>query len=236
MGTSRVFTHSGDIGDVIYALPTIRALGGGDLLLFHYEGRTSHGMNRAKVEKLRRLFEFQDYIHSFDFSEDFVDTSLNGFRDHHAAGNLADMHLATNGLSWTHRTRAWLHCDDINYNYPVVFMRSPRYHNPNFDWRYILNKYQKQAVFIGTREDHELFKKEVGYVPWLELNDFMEIANVIAGSKLYVGNSTAATAVAEGLKHPKMIVEMCLIHPNSNSFSRVGLLEAWNTRIELPTI
>jgi hypothetical protein len=234
-GMTRAFTHSGDSGDIIFSLPTIRALGGGDLRIRHTPGRTSHGMTEEKVNRLKPLLLAQPYIHSVTFDNNAPDTALDGFRDHPKAGNLADMHLSTYDLTWEHRATAWLKVTP-NPKYEVIFIRTGRYNNPGFDWSRIYRKYYGRAVFLGFDTEHAGFERDIGRIPRIDETNFLTIAEYIAGSALYVGNYTSLTAIAEGLKHPRMIVEVCPPCHQLGVFERFGCLLAWDHKIELPDL
>ena len=54
------YFHSGDLGDVLYALPAIRALGKGDLYL-NSRPWTAR-MDEPRVKVLKPLLEAQDYV------------------------------------------------------------------------------------------------------------------------------------------------------------------------------
>lgn len=235
------FSHSGDLGDIIYSLPTIRACGGGNLTLFNFPGRTAHGMTAEKVARLKPLLECQDYIGTVQWSEVFIDHSLNGFRDHlRNNGNLADAHLSTHGLDWSHRATKWLSVDpspSVTIK-PVIFARSARYRNDNFDWKRIVDYYRDQAGFVGFKDEYDDFCRHFGDVPLVPANDFLELAQVIAGAKLFVGNQSSPLAVAHGLKQ-NTIME---IHNGSGDarehcvYQRMNCIIGWDHRIELPDL
>lgn len=232
------FSHSGDLGDIIYSLPTIRAAGGGSLRLFDMPGRTAHGMTEEKVRRIRPLLELQPYIDSVVWSPDGPDSSLNGFRDHWRHGVLADMHLATHGLDWSHRARAWLQVDSPRPVYEVVIHRSVRYNNPRFPWGAVLQKYEGMIGYLGHNDEHAHFCREVGAgCPLIDAADLMEVARVIAGSRLFIGNQSCPLAIAHGLKHPT-IMEICPGGENSQHcvFQRLGCLIGWDEKIELPDV
>lgn len=235
---TKVFSHSGDIGDIIYSLPTIKACGGGKLTLFDYPGRTAHGMTEAKMLRMKPLLELQPYIHGVDFSEGMPDSSLNGFRHHGGHGNLADMHLATHGLDWTHRQEKWIQVDKAVHAYDVIIHRSDRYHNNagGFPWRRILEFYAGRVGFCGFPEEHWNFSNEFGDVPFVRAGDLLELARVIAGSKLFCGNQSSPCAIAHGMKHPT-IMEVC---PGGSQhhciFQRMNCILGWDLKLELPEI
>lgn len=235
--TSRWFSHSGDIGDILYSLPTIRAAGGGTLYLFDAPGRTSHGMTLEKAMTIKPLLLLQHYIVDVIFSHDPRDSDLNGFRDHWCSSRtLADMHLATHGFDWRSRIQQWLHVDAPRSVAPVIIHRSARYHNEGFPWKRIIERYQGGIVMVGTSTEHETFCKEFGPVPYYYTSDFLELARVIAGSKLFIGNQSAPEAVCEGLKHNKILE----VHPPTSNcccFQRLGAVYVGcEERLELPEI
>lgn len=86
--------------------------------------------------------------------------------------------------------------------------RSSRYHNAQFPWKAIVEKYGQYALFVGLRKEWEAFCKEFGPVGYHPTADFLELARLIKGSRLFVGNQSAPYAIAEGLKHPA-ILESC---------------------------
>ena len=229
------FSHSGDIGDIIYSLPTIRACGGGELTLFHMPGRTAHPMTKQKVSRIKPLLELQHYITAVHWSDDLMDSSLNGFRDHFRAGNLADMHLATHGLGWHHRIDRWLEVDPTS-KVEVVINRTPRYNNDGFDWPAVLGKYRGRIGFLGSPEEHGLFEDRFGSVPYLDADNLLKVAQLIAGCKLFIGNYSAPAAIAEGLKH-QMVIEVCPGNQHHLAiFQRMGCILGWDARVEWPEV
>jgi hypothetical protein len=84
----------------------------------------------------------------------------------------------------------------------VVISRSNRYKNPWFPWKKIIQKYKKKAVFVGIPEEYKLFCKRLNNreIPHHKTKDLLELAEVIAGSQLFIGNQSAPYSIAEGLK------------------------------------
>jgi hypothetical protein len=162
-----------------------------------------------------------------------ADHDLNGFRDHGCVGrNLADMHLATLGLGPEHRNEAWIVVDHPVRATAVTFARSSRCQNSHFPWRQVWEEYHKMAGFVGTRKEHDDFCRSVGYVPLIKTTDLLEVARVIAGSRLFVGNQSCPAAIAEGLKHT-MVLEAFPALPNC-CFDRRGRINGWDARMGLP--
>lgn len=234
----KTFSHSGDLGDVIYSLPTIRACGGGNLILFDYPGRTAHGMSAAKVARIKPLLECQDYIGTVLWSESFIDHDLNGFRDHLGkTGNLTDAHLSTHGFDWNQRIERWIEVEPRTEK-NVIFSRSARYRNQNFDWASIVEEYRDEAGFVGFKDEHQEFCKLFGDVPLVDAPDFLELAKVIAGARLFVGNQSSPLAVAHGLKQ-NVIMEVSTENWGAREhciFQRMNCIIGWDRKIELPSL
>jgi hypothetical protein len=225
-----------------YALPTIRALGGGPLyigLRFDTRQRLVPSLYAPLVPLLLRATDYVTDVRPWpsrraDAPEDFVDLDL--FRRNLVRGrNIADNHLLAFGLDVAHRDRRWLTISDPRNVAPVVFHRSQRSRGPGFPWAQIYAKYANMAVFVGLPHEHFLCCREVGPVPFVRTADFYELARVIAGCRLYVGNQSAPLAVAEGLKVP-LIAEHPLGDAACCRMTRSGALFNVTNETPLPDI
>lgn len=204
------FKHSGAIGDVIYALPTIRGLGGGDLYM--PTGKPSHFWNHFygdPIPILRRLLESQPYIRSVQpWEGQPVDYNLDDFRRYFAGHchpdtvTLCDMHLMAFGLPTSEREVAWIKVESkpLPPGRNIVVCRSSRYRSPYFNWSRVYKQHGDRAVFCGLPVEHRAFQEEVGEIPHLPTADLYELAQYIADSALFIGNQSSPFAVAEGLK------------------------------------
>ena len=163
---NKVFFHSGDFGDIIYALPTIRALGGGKLIIGpSTRWKTRLQMTQEHVEIIRPLLELQPYIHAVQYSDTAppeVDIDLNRFREYlvmeHALVregarrlNLAEAHLHTFSLPATECDQAWLTVDRAEpvAERPVLLHRSARWRNADFPWKKVMDRHGHHAAFVG---------------------------------------------------------------------------------------
>lgn len=81
--SSKTFRHSGKLGDIIYSLPTVKALGGGTFYLDYrtqYMGKPPLGRQTALM--MVQLLETQDYIEKASLYEgEPVSYNLDQFRD-----------------------------------------------------------------------------------------------------------------------------------------------------------
>lgn len=233
-------SHSGNAGDAFYAGPAIRAFVQGrraKLYLFQDRKYGLHPMGPRQIAAIRPLLELQPYIAGVEFWPHWQarDSELNNFREYATPGRtIADAHLAALGLPYRERDAAWITVDRVESLAPVVIARSPRYRNPRFRWDKAHDKYAADAVFVGTRDEYELYTREVGSIRWHQTADFLEVARVIAGAKLFVGNQSAPLAIAEGMKKP-VLVEVSPTHPDC-TYRRPGAVYGVDETVVMPEV
>lgn len=208
------FSHSGDLGDIIYALPAIRhacettrtGRRRAKLWLYHHAGRTREAMTPERAASIIPLLEAQPYISEVHFSPSPVHSNLNGFRDHWRRATLAAAHLGTMGYNDdTLLDRAWLEVAPVRIA-QVIVHRSPRYHTAHFPWRELLRLLGDYAVCVGSTDEHAALCQLAGReIPHHPTSDLLDLARVIAGADLFIGNQSSPFAIAEGLKRPAIL-------------------------------
>lgn len=250
------FRHAGDRGDIIYAMPMMKHWGDVDL----YIEAASYTRERLTPDKwacLAPLLLSQPYIKSV--SEWSGENCENGnafraamnksFRNAYSRPNaqereavrkqlgsilLTDWQLMQFGLPTSLRDEPWILNIEPKPAAEVIINRTGRYRGDAFPWHAVWKKYGKRAAFIGSPQEHHEFCKCCGYVPYVATKDFLEVAQVIKGSKLFVGNWSSPYAVAEGMKHPAL-VEVWL-HSQPCLFNRPGVTHGWDCDVHLPEI
>jgi hypothetical protein len=217
------FKHSGDLGDIIYSLPVIRALGGGVLMLDPEGGKTEplcgsgprngHHLDAARIDLLKPLLSKQPYIHDVVYWRgEKVDHNLDEFRRHLAGcENLVDAHLFAFGLDSSERQRPWLDVPDA-ITIPgrsIVLHRSVR-NLGNFSFWYAnMPQLAPRAVFVGLPKEHDIFQYSFEIeVPYRPTTDFLELARVVAGASQFIGNASFPHALAQAMHHRKVILEV----------------------------
>jgi len=220
------FVHGGDMGDLIYSLPTVRALGGGELTLSPFEQYTD--LSLEKISFLKPLLELQEYIIKVSVGS-FVKGMINldlfrgeGFDLHNT--NLAEMYCKTHNVKNSVIKQVWLKCNKKSiYGKTVVFCRSHRYHNRGEFWFNIVRSYGDKAVFLGIKSEYDSFVKQFGcsYIPFYKVKDALELAEIISGCELFVGNQSLPYSICEGLKK-RAILEVSPFSPNC-CFNRTGV-------------
>jgi len=229
------FKHSGDLGDIIYSLPTIKRLGGGTLYLDItggndepickmqcMEGKTK--FNEKSYNYIKPLLEVQDYIKEVKiYNGEKIDYNLNKFRYKFAdpnsrsrTKNLLDLHLEAFNLPVWDSNEGWLKVDKkINLNKKTLVTRTPRYQS-NFPW-FQSNKFniRDNAMFIGLPKEHEYFEWTFDIkVPYYPVKNALEMAIALNSCKALITNQTSTLAIAIGLGTVPIVQEVDQRVPN----------------------
>lgn len=229
----KVYLHSGDSGDIIYSLPVIKSLGDGVLFLspfnrypYPLDSRwTRTGGLPEFMDNLRPLLETQPYIWKVQYTHGFaysVDHDLNSFRlpwkRRSAQDNDSILKLHCDAFGLPLPTEPWLTVPDpiVVPDKPICVNRTERYQDWSWPWTALIEKHHKQMVFVGTPKEHELL---CGMAPHCRIEyrptrDALELAQVIAGARLFVGNQSLALAIAHGLGK-QVLVEEWKANPNT---------------------
>jgi hypothetical protein len=178
----------------------------------------------AAIESFRPFLLQQPYISEVrEWHGEVIDHDLDEFRRHLRFNNLSDSHLAAFGLPVTERDLAWLTVTEpiVIEGRPVVINRSVRYQGNHVFWEMNLPKLKGMAVFVGYEKEHEIFEYTFGHeVMYYPTPDILTLARVIGGCRSFVGNSSFAHAIAEGMKKD-LVCEVFRVAPNT-IFKRVG--------------
>ena len=213
----KTFLHSGNLGDIIYSLPTVIALGGGILYIKIAAGRpelssrapTPNPMSELMALQLIELLKTQPYLTDIKlYTGEKVDYILDQFREHRAVmrNPIAGSHLEVFGVNYN-LALPWLQGISPLYINDIVISRTRRNLSPlnRFDWQ-VLGQYEKACVFIGFEDEYNEFKNSTGLkVERYPARSILEISRVIKGSKLFIGNQSLGFALAEAMKHPRVL-------------------------------
>jgi len=196
--------HNGDLGDAIASMPAIRQLGGG-IAIFTQKPNPRTFQAR---ELLIPLYEAQDYIEAAYWMDvpQGIDYNFCTFRKQWIGGcNLAQMQARWVGLA-DPDMRPWIRATpSADSKGRVVVARSDRYHAQTrpFPWTKVAERYGDRLLFVGTHPEHMLFQ-EVAQRPVGRsiIENYQQLAELIAGSDLFIGNQSSPCWVAMGLGHP----------------------------------
>lgn len=212
----RTVKHGGSLGDLVYGLWALKALGGCEKFLV-----SSKNMTLRAYRLILPLLEVQSYIGSVRF--------IPEYKDYWAQGINIDMDVFRADLARPapkHIGQAYVNMLNRIYNLDlpdfdgepwlegvrkpkaknsyVSVNRSHRYRNHAFDYRRYIGK--NPAKFLGVRSEFDDFKNTFPELTltYTRVNNLLEAAAVISGSKYFVGNQSVGSALAQGMGHPQI--------------------------------
>jgi hypothetical protein len=214
--------HSGNAGDVIYALPTIKRIyevtgvavnlylkTGKPLVLSGYSAHPLGAvmLNEKMVNLLSPLINAQDYIAKCEiYNGQQIHVDLDFFRaklfslDNTNIARWCGYITGVTPALW----QSWLTVEpDTTYADTIILARSERYRNSFVDYSF-LKKYTN-LVFIGVEAEYDDMRKNIPELKWVQVDDFLKLAQIIAGCKLFIGNQSFPFSIAEALKVPRIL-------------------------------
>jgi hypothetical protein len=222
-----IVSTEGDMGDAVLLLGIMSKIPDGphSLLLQSSATTKMHKGERfdSFVEAFSPLAKSQPYINECRPVEpgDVIDWKSAEFRKVPYRGlTLLGAHLSNYNETmrqslvvsgcdqWLHGIKKSKETKDV-----IVINRTGRYRNWTFPWMTVVRKYKHRLMFVGLEHEWKEFCGHFGYVEFRRTSNLLEVAELIAGSLLFIGNQSCANAIAEGLKHP-MIQETDLEHPD----------------------
>lgn len=232
---AKTFKHSGDLGDIIFSIPTIQALGGGVLYLdpdggesspiVKWADKTRTKLNLKSIEQIKPLLELQDGIEKVELWDGRkVDHDLDIFRTNVRFNNLVISHLDAFQLPHDKHLVKWLKFP-TKRDLPkkIVISRTVRVHGNYSYWENNLPRFAKESIFVGLPKEHEIFEYTFGHkVEYYPTPTIMDLAETINSCDIFISNQGFPHAIAEGL-HKDLILECYRVYP-SVVFNRQGVI------------
>lgn len=214
--------HSGNAGDIIYALPTVRELANitGKPVNFFlkinqplilgsgYQHPLGNVMlNVEMANNIIVLLQNQPYINHVEiYDNQNIDLDLDNFRDSPLMldrGNIARWYFYVTGI-YTNLALPWISVEpNQDFKEHIVVARSSRYRNPIINYKF-LEQYDKVS-FVGVKSEYEDMRKTVKNIQYIEVNNFLDLAKIIKGCKFFIGNQSFPFSIAEGLKKERIL-------------------------------
>ncbi|MES2367012.1 MAG: hypothetical protein V4563_14145 [Pseudomonadota bacterium] len=209
------FYHSGNLGDIIYALYAIKKHGGGDLIIGPDQRDTipcSNPISPQQFDLLLPLLQAQPYIRSVLFRDRRPEGALNlncfrnywlnpSIRRRSGADSLCKMHFHLLSILDRYKDdEPWLTVPDPIKSDRIIVARSLRHRNWDFDWQGVIDKFGSRLLFVGLPKEYEIFA--MCHLPRIEfkpVSGLMEMAQIIAGAKGCVMNQSFPCSLAIGL-------------------------------------
>jgi len=221
-------TSAGDLGDLVYLLGVLSEVPNGPHTLLLQTSSETKIKTDADLKRFADmvipLAKRQPYIADCRIlqGDDVVDWRSQGFR---GKGRWCPMVTLLGAKAYHLQMclgygqhikgqNAWLSVDPMPAaSGRVIINRTGRYRNPYFPWPEIVNFYGDRLVFVGQPHEYLEFCSQFGMVEFHRTHHLLEVAEIIAGSDLFIGNQSCANACAEGLKH-RLIQETALDIPD----------------------
>lgn len=246
--------HSFNAGDLITVLPGLQhlyrtkgiktvfmqRLG---LPAFYYNGAThptKEGdqqvcMNKTMWAMMQPLLNNQDYIEdAIEWQGQKVDIDFDIVRDrtfipmpngsiHHWPFFVFPELSCNPAEQWIKK------CNTVTNGIIINF--TERYRNPYLSY-YFLKDYNN-VRFTGTESEHADFCKSWNLdIPLINIKDFKELADTIAGAKLFIGNQSFCWHLADAMKVNR-ILEVCTAFPNTFPTGANGAVVLYQEALEV---
>ena len=181
-------------------------------------------LTKTAAEFLAPLLESQGWKTSISdkVPEDYVD--LDDFRTRKLNFSSGDCRLwyytLVNLVLPMNMRRQIIKVDpDTSYRDKIILVRTSRYNNHFLDWN-VLKPYQKDIIMLGLETEHNDFCREFFPVDYLKVNNALDIAETMAGSKFIVGNQGGLFSIAEMMKTPRILTtaEFNVVEHNEKNY------------------
>lgn len=193
-----VYAHSGKLGDIVYALPAVRALGPG-MFVVKLDGPE---ISNDEGDSILPLLKMQPYItdvgrrgeatHDFDCFR--VISWMSIAHDLLTVQQARPFGAKITHDPWLRPGEGWV----IGKHARTVVARSPRYHNPAMDWGREMSQ-AVNPVFVGSWNEYQAFPVRI---PYLATESVVDLAKAIYESEGFIGNQSFPLSLAVGLGVP----------------------------------
>ena len=221
--------HSGNIGDIIFSLCTIK-----QIIIKHNDkidiylaliGSAGGYLDLDRANSLIPLLKSQEYINDVFFFNNMIkiDYDLDNFRQfvkEDGSITLSQAHLKANGFNNIDENEKHLFINEqSDVLYDVVCSRTYRYNNPNINYNSILNDYKNMKIcFIGYGYEYDNFvsKIDTSYkIDYVFTKDLYEAAKIINSSTLFIGNQSSCFSIAQTMRK-NIILEVSTVCDTCN--------------------
>lgn len=233
------FLHSGDMGDLIAGLCTVRKIcekedakanivldmngGKHDPLIMRQSKGEGLKFNQASYSFIKPLIEEQSFVASvMNWRGGIqIDYDLNKFRE--IFFNKEALEATHQNLLYSHQyvfglpmecTGPWLDPIDVPQKRKILLARSNRYHSS--DQLYLVQRGETSMGFMGTDLEARCFKDCTRMeVPRVAITNALDAAKEIAASEKFIVNGTLFYWIALGIGHKNIWHELAVDIPTT---------------------
>jgi hypothetical protein len=210
------FYHCGDIGDIIFSLPVVRALGGGTMYLDPAGGQHLEVIQKttwpgrmkfdlAGANYVAPLLAHQPYIEHVELwhGQEYDICLAEARRIFDNQRNIISHYTECFGVDYSVSDQAWLQApDEPSFEDVVLVTRTLRYQSNYPEWMTLLHAMEnEQVVFLGLPFEYEVFCQTFDVAPprYQPVENALQAASLIKSCRQYISNQGANHAIAVGL-------------------------------------
>jgi len=223
----RSYLHNGALGDIIYSLPAVIAMGSG-----------TYYTKEKFINIIGSLLEMQPYIDEVRNCTEKLPDGCVDFRGYRSftrkepLKHLVECHSEAIGVEVNYSDPWLFNIEPNNHIYSIVVGRSLRYHDKeDIDWG-ILKHYRHYACFVGFLEEYKAFINKIGFrIAYMHSTSGLTLASIIKRAELFIGNQSFAWSLAEAMKVPR-VLEVYHKNPDTMPCGRDGYVYLDKSLIE----
>lgn len=213
MGNTKniAYSHSGDIGDIIYSLALAKYTGCDDYIICSTNGPQRAQIDKNLFESIKSLLDTQEYIKNIHFYKGSYNTPMRNFRHWMKWFSICESHFYAYGHGRDNtkdflRRKNWITLPKSNTIKPIIINKTNRYNNRYINFS-ILDDIDSSLIgFVGTRQEYEDFVnwKRIN-IEYIQTKNLLELANVINNSSVFIGNPSSPAAISQAIGAPSII-------------------------------
>lgn len=235
----KTFLHSGKMGDLLFGLATIKAMGSGIIYLPNKGPEVTNMYNDMssflKTQPyIKGVIKYPD-VTTYEEMPVKVDVNLNTHRLQPSKGiiHIVKRHMDAVGIQCKAWKEPWLYLPEAAKAEPYTLFNYTGRHVYNsqwkigsvVDWATVYKNVTGLKYFVGLKHEHEQFCKMVGgYPEWLETKTVYEVARLVRGADVVYCNQSMVLALAQGFSVKRYVdfkpgKENCKLPGALNEFS-----------------
>jgi len=229
------FLHSGHLGDIINSLPVIKEISKNKKCSLYLEANkllpghlqdTNHPfgkyfLSENPIKKILPLLHKQTYIKKVDvFNNQNVDVDLNLFREMPINFNLDSVrwYFHLTGIHGELDKPYLVNVGDHKIKKNITIIRTKKRRNYLINYNFLKN--YDDILFLGLIDEYDDLKEKIPNMEFYDCKDFLEMAQIINSSKVFIGNLSFGFTIAEALKKPRLLEsgpDFPLVYPNGKN-------------------
>lgn len=229
------FLHSGQIGDIINSLATIKEISKKKICNLYIEinkpmpkdlynlnkNYSNFFISRNVFDKLLPLLKFQKFLNHIEiYNNQKIDINLNLFREIYPNYNIDSVRWYFH-ITGVHADlqKPYVSSPKLKkFKNCITIIRSKRRQNNLINYKF-LNKFNN-VFFLGLNDEYRDLKKQIKKLKFYDCKNFLELSMILKNSKIFIGNLSFGYALAEALKIPRLLESgpnFPLVYPNGHN-------------------